>query len=93
MSSLHIDAPISLTKKILIKEMNEDWQKEWFTSNNGQWTAQIFPTIKTRKRAGQLDLHFVVTQFLSGHSKFGQYLHRMGCRRDPYCRCGHEQTP
>ncbi|KAI2803674.1 hypothetical protein BLOT_007807 [Blomia tropicalis] len=80
-----VNAPLSFAKKIIFHRMDEKWQKSWSNSSKGRWTAEIFPSIYLRKRAGNLHLNFITTQFLTGHGKFGHYLHRMGCRRNPYC--------
>ena len=52
-----------------------------------------FPTIEHRRKAGSFQLNFVLTQFLSGHGKFGSYLTQFTRRDDPNCQCGNYQDP
>src|SRR5699024_3894995 len=59
----------------------------------GSWTRAIFPTIEHRRKTGTFQLEFVLTQFLSGHGKFGSYLTRFTRRDDPSCECGDFQDP
>src|SRR5699024_2203391 len=84
--------PRSYAKRYLKQKMNSEWNSRWVNSTKGRWTAQFFPTVTDRKATGKVPLTFVATQFLSGHGKFGAYLHKMRCRRDPMCECKETQT-
>ena len=46
----------------------------WIMSEDGKVTKKILPSVYDRKII-LIDLHFVFTQFLSGHGKFNVYLH------------------
>ncbi len=52
----------------------------------------FFPTLEHRRLVKRLPLNFVTTQFLTGHGKFRQYLHRFRLVGDPSCECGELQT-
>lgn len=65
------------------------WQSQWDAAEHGRWTHRLIPNLRVwvDRRHGQLD--FYVTQFLSGHGCFKQYLHRIGRTESPFCpECG-----
>ncbi|KAH9502151.1 hypothetical protein DERF_012940 [Dermatophagoides farinae] len=55
-------------------------------SEDGKVTKKILPSVYDRKII-LIDLHFVFTQFLSGHGKFNVYLHKIGYRYKSSCFC------
>ena len=68
------------------------WQTRWTDSDRGKWTKRLITDVRPwqERRAGEV--HFYLTQFLSGHEYFRQYLHRMGKVTTPSCRyCGHDR--
>ena len=89
---VELEAPISFAKRHIRMNQRAEWNTSWMAATNGSWTRQIFPTIEHRRRAGPFRLDFVLTQFLSGHGKFGSYLNRFKIRRDPGCQCGEHQA-
>lgn len=88
---LILKAPLSYAKRSLREETVIKWNQQWTSSEKGAWTRQIFPSIYLRQQAKNLKHNLVRTQFLTGHGKFGAYLHRMRIRRGPECRCGQTQ--
>ena len=90
---VEINAPLSFAKRHLRLLERSEWNSEWITATNGSWTRKIFPTIEHRRKAGAFQLDFVLTQFLSGHGKFGSYLTRFTRRDEPSCNCGEFQDP
>ena len=90
---VNIDAPLSFCKRQIKLAERSKWNTDWKKAKNGSWTRRIFPTVEHRRRAGAFSLDFVLTQFLSGHGKFGSYLHRFNIRGDPSCQCGAHQDP
>lgn len=65
------------------KQRNTQWQLEWenyqghtktFIRNAEQWCQTTWSNTD----------HFL-TQFMTGHGDFGEYLHRIGKRENPYC--------
>lgn len=61
------------------------WQREWTSSTKGRWTYRLIPDITgwVDRRHGEVNFH--LTQFLSGHGCFRQYLHRFGHAETPVC--------
>ncbi|KAH8295309.1 hypothetical protein KR018_009921, partial [Drosophila ironensis] len=65
------------------------WQQRWDSSEKGAWTRALIPCVETwvNRKHGQLNFH--LTQFLSGHGFFRDYLYRFGHVEDPFCpACG-----
>jgi hypothetical protein len=68
------------------------WQEDWSSSTNGRWTHRLIPEISVwvDRRHGEVNFH--ITQVLSGHGCFRQYLHRVGHAPTPYCpECEEEE--
>ena len=67
----------------------QTWQESWDSSQKGRWTHRLIPNIEkwTTRKHGELNYH--LTQFLTGHGGYRQYLHRFGHDDSPLCRtCG-----
>ena len=69
--------PVSCIKRILEKCNLEKWNEKWIKSNNGKVTRDLFfPTVFNRLECKSLVPDYILTQFLTGHGKFGEYLFR-----------------
>ncbi len=53
-------------------------------------THAYFPTIESRITNRHFKPEYKLTQFISGHGKFAEYLHRYKCTRSPMCECNAE---
>jgi hypothetical protein len=77
------------------KQSIDVWQREWESSTKGRWTYTLIPNIQRwlDREYGEVD--YYVTQFLSGHGGFGEYLHnRVGKLDSSLCgTCGVDETP
>ena len=65
------------------------WQRAWTNSTKGRWTHQLIPLLAgwVDRRHGEVNFH--LTQILSGHGCFRQYLHKFGHAESPMCpECG-----
>ncbi|KAL4131252.1 hypothetical protein QTP88_008590 [Uroleucon formosanum] len=64
----------------------EAWQERWSTEESGSWTRRLIPDVRPWcARSHGLVTNFHLTQFLSGHGCFGQYLHRFRKSDNPRC--------
>lgn len=64
----------------------EKWQERWLTEESGVWTRRLIPDVRPWcARSHGLVTSFHLTQFLSGHGCFGQYLHRIRKLDSPSC--------
>lgn len=71
--------------------MLHEWNELWTKSTNGNITRQLyFPTIYDRLKCKNIVQNFVLSQFLSGHGKFTEYLYRFKLSTSPTCSCGLE---
>jgi hypothetical protein len=61
------------------------WQREWDSSTNGRWTYRLIPVLSVWLNRKHGEVNFQLTQFLSGHGCFRQYLHRFGHATSPMC--------
>lgn len=61
------------------------WQLRWRESEKGKWTKTLIPEIKPwlERTHGEVDYH--LTQVLSGHGCFQQYVHKIGKVALPTC--------
>jgi len=59
-------------------EVLRKWQVQWDNEKNGRWTWRMIKNINawTSRKHGVVDFH--MTQFLSNHGCFGEYLNRIG---------------
>jgi hypothetical protein len=70
-------------------EARAKWQCEWYQSNSGRWTYKLIPRINRWNSRKWGQVNFYVTQFLSGHGCFNEYLLRWKKRNDAECMyCG-----
>lgn len=73
----------------------QKWQERWDNSPNGRWTHNLIPNIKewTNRTHGNVTYH--LTQFLTGHGKFRQFLFHRNRDTSPHCpSCAtNEETP
>ena len=63
----------------------EKWQSRWESSSKGRWTYNLIPNLKNWLERKHGDVDYYLTQFLSGHGGFKQYLHRFGLDDRPFC--------
>ena len=70
------------------------WQRIWDNSTKGRWTHRLIPRVENWVERRHGEVNFYLTQVLTGHGCFGQYLHRFGHAASPACpECaGTEET-
>ncbi|KAJ8964365.1 hypothetical protein NQ317_003009 [Molorchus minor] len=71
--------------KVERKKTMRKWQQRWDTADCGEWTRSLIGDIETwtgRKFGG---INYFVTQFLSGHGSFGNFLERIKKRDNNKC--------
>jgi len=68
-----------------------EWQSRWISSSKGRWTFNLIPDIRPWVLRSFGETNFHITQVLSGHGCFAQYLHRFGKLESSECwYCGAE---
>ncbi|KAJ8961591.1 hypothetical protein NQ317_015401 [Molorchus minor] len=66
------------------------WQERWDADTSGRWTHRLIPNLAEwcSRKHGQMEYH--LTQVLTGHGCFNEYLARFGKREDSAClHCGY----
>ncbi len=72
--------------KDLVKIAAEhQWQRMWDSSEKGRITHRFMPSIAERLKLQHLHPCSHITQVLTGHGNFMQYLHRFKIKDNPYC--------
>lgn len=86
---LRYERRFEANKTIVQKEIQDEvyrrWQAEWDAADTGRWTQRLIGDIKkwTNRTFGMVNFH--LTQMLTGHGCFSQYLHRFKKLADPRC--------
>lgn len=66
------------------------WQRNWSQGNKAEWTRTIIPDLRRWLDRPKKNGTYHMTQFLTGHGCFQQYLHRIGKTPSAECLlCGH----
>lgn len=63
-----------------------EWQRRWNTSENGRWTYKLLPNIEEWTRRKHGEVNFYLTQLLTGHGSFREFLYKYDIADDPFCR-------
>lgn len=72
---------------IIYQTTMNKWEKEWEDEHNvAQWTKTLIPKIKTWYECKHRKTDHYLTQFLTGHGVFQNYLHRIGKSNDANCK-------
>lgn len=61
------------------------WQARWDRASTARWTHRLLPELSRWLEKPPLNMTFRLTQALSGHGCFRQYLHKMNRAEDSYC--------
>lgn len=71
------------------EEVRGRWQARWESAQVGSWTRRLIPHIEAWLSRAHGSLSYRLTQALTGHGCFQQYLHRIGRAASPLCvMCG-----
>ena len=73
-------------------ETMTSWQATWAGQQQARWTRRLITDVRLWKERKFGEVDFYLTQFLSGHGYFRQYLCRAGKVTTPNCKfCGDER--
>lgn len=56
----------------------EHWQAQWETEGRGRWTARMIADVRPWIQRRHGEVNYYLTQLLSGHGYFFQFLHKIG---------------
>ncbi|XP_046869081.1 uncharacterized protein LOC124461611 [Drosophila willistoni] len=81
----HYGIPKSVAKADARRLSLRKWQDRWDAAPNGRWTHRLIPNIEAWVGRKHGQVNFYLTQVLSGHGCFRQYLNRFGHDHFPTC--------
>lgn len=61
------------------------WQLQWDAAEKGRWTHRLIPRIDVWLNRSHGEVNYYLTQMLSGHGCFREYLHRFKHDDSPEC--------
>ena len=67
----------------------DEWQERWSNATKGLWTKKLIPNVSRWICRKHGRLTYWLTQALTGHGCFRDYLHRMGKIEDGSCPTCH----
>ena len=69
------------------QRLEQKWQEEWEDpeATTAQWTRRLMPDIRGWSNRRHGETNYYLTQFLTGHGIFGNYLLRFGLIESDEC--------
>ena len=63
----------------------EEWQELWNNATKERWTNELIPELNewVDRKHGELDYN--LTQMLTGHGCYREYLHKYKHVEEPFC--------
>ncbi len=84
--------PVSYVKKAIYNKTMQIWNDRWINAQTGEITRFYFPTVYDRQKAKKyFTTSFELTQFLTNHGKFNQYLTRFHLKNNIFCDFCHHK--
>lgn len=81
-------------RKSARERLLEKWQSRWENAQNGRWTYKMIPQIEPWINRKHGETEYYMTQVLSGHGSFRNYLYRIEKTPDDECiYCGEQDGP
>ncbi|GBP34111.1 hypothetical protein EVAR_28245_1 [Eumeta japonica] len=80
--------PLSYAKKVIRTVSLEEWQERYAEESTGEITKCFFPRVELAYRViRRMEMTSQMTQTLTGHGGFTQYLRKFKLKESPYCAC------
>ncbi|XP_069359592.1 uncharacterized protein [Maniola hyperantus] len=80
--------PVSFVKRSIRKRSLEEWNGRYRAGETAGVTRIFFPDAVVAYRIiGKMDVDRIITQVLTGHGGFSEYLHRFELKESPGCVC------
>jgi len=71
--------------KVVEAQVHQQWQQRWETSDKGRWTYNLLPSISEWVYRKHGEPNYYLTQFLTGHGCFREYLFKYKHVEDALC--------
>lgn len=80
--------PVSFVKRRIRNLSVDEWNQRYKSGSTAAVTKMFFPDVeKACQIMKSIKVEKVVTQMLTGHGGFSEYLNRFKCKEDPSCTC------
>jgi hypothetical protein len=78
-----------ILKSVARDQLSNRWQTAWDNSPKGRWTHRLIRELAPWLKRQHGEVSFHLSQVLTGHGCFGEYLHRFGKTQSDICQlCG-----
>ncbi|CAH2089380.1 unnamed protein product [Euphydryas editha] len=80
--------PVSFIKRSIRMQSLDEWNRRYCSGETAGVTKVFFPdAIAAYRIIGKIKVDRFLTQVLTGHGGFSEYLHRFKCKENPSCIC------
>ncbi|XP_049868206.1 uncharacterized protein LOC126371572 [Pectinophora gossypiella] len=80
--------PVSFVKRFIRMDTLDEWNRRYSTGHTASTTKLFFPSaVEAYRTIRKLSITKELTQALTGHGGFSEYLTRFKCKENPACAC------
>ncbi|XP_049871211.1 uncharacterized protein LOC126370417 [Pectinophora gossypiella] len=80
--------PVSFVKRFIRMDTLDEWNRRYSTGHTASTTKLFFPSaVEAYRTVRKLSITKELTQALTGHGGFSEYLTRFKCKENPACAC------
>ncbi|XP_049869337.1 uncharacterized protein LOC126369089 [Pectinophora gossypiella] len=80
--------PVSFVKRFIRMDTLDEWNRRYSTGHTASTTKLFFPSaVEAYRTVRKLSITKELTQALTGHGGFSEYLTRFKCKDNPACAC------
>ncbi|XP_063547867.1 uncharacterized protein LOC134755331 [Cydia strobilella] len=80
--------PVSFVKRNIRMATLDEWNRRYTTGETASTTKLFFPdAVAAYRTVRKIEFTNPMTQLMTGHGGFSEYLHRFKCKENPSCIC------
>nr|XP_037869605.1 uncharacterized protein LOC119629076 [Bombyx mori] len=80
--------PVSFAKRSIRLATLDEWNRRYRTGETASVTKIFFPdAVTTYRMIRKIKIDGIITQIMTGHGGFSEYLNRFKCKESPSCAC------
>ncbi|XP_048488717.1 uncharacterized protein LOC125491245 [Plutella xylostella] len=85
--------PVSFVKQKIRMDSLAEWNRRYKSGTTASITKIFFPdAIDAYRTVRKIEINNVLTQVMTGHGGFSEYLNRFKCKESPSCTCDPQQV-
>ncbi|XP_037962433.2 uncharacterized protein LOC119690772 [Plutella xylostella] len=85
--------PVSFVKRKIRMDSLAEWNRRYKSGTTASITKIFFPdAIDAYRTVRKIEINNVLTQVMTGHGGFSEYLNRFKCKESPSCTCDPQQV-